>query len=29
VLRLATRHAEQLHVRVANPVMWLLEVIQS
>jgi len=25
VLRLATRHAAQLHVRVANPVAWLLE----
>ena len=28
VLRIATRHAEQLHVRVANPVDWLLEVIE-
>ena len=27
VLRLATRHAEQLQVRVANPLDWLLEVI--
>ena len=26
VLRLATRHAEQLQVRVANPLDWLLEV---
>ena len=27
VLRLATHHAEQLQVRVANPLDWLLEVI--
>ncbi len=27
VLRIATRHTEQLKVRVANPLAWLLEVI--
>jgi predicted nucleic acid-binding protein len=27
VLRLATRHTEQLRVRVANPLVWLLEVM--
>jgi predicted nucleic acid-binding protein len=28
VLRIATRHTTQLQVRVANPLAWLLEVIQ-
>ena len=28
VLRLATRHTAQLQVRVANPLAWLLEVIE-
>jgi hypothetical protein len=28
VLRIATRHAAQLQVRVANPLAWLLEVIE-
>jgi predicted nucleic acid-binding protein len=28
VLRIATRHPTQLQVRVANPLVWLLEVIE-
>jgi predicted nucleic acid-binding protein len=28
VLRIATRHTAQLQVRVANPLAWLLEVIE-